>query len=348
MVAGPRPVADVRADGGGTPPETHAARLAAEQTFQKGLALLRDGRTASAAIELGRASGLQPDSLEYLLYATWAKARSYREIPGEPEQGALLAIAHQAKKRDPLLAFASYVIGQVSMWGGDDATAKRWFYEALRLDPASDAGKQVRILARRGPASPASPNGERPAAHDEASEPSPRSTAEPPASPAVEAPLAKPAPGRGPKWLATGAALVAIGALAIFAVVRSAPPGAGLPPPPALQPTPAINAAPPVETQRLEPATAPAKSPKAMTEKDPDDARMGTVVLPARAAGHRIFVDGRRAKTEDKADPGDEKPEKFEGVAPLRLHCGQHEIQIGSGGTPETIDLPCGGQVQIE
>ena len=65
---------------------------------------------------------------------------------------------------------------------------------------------------------------------------------------------------------------------------------------------------------------------------------MGKVILPARASGHRIFVDGRRAKTEDEA----------EGIAPLLLRCGQHEIQIGSAGTPETIDLPCGGEVQIQ
>jgi len=349
VVAGPRPAADVRADGGGAAPETHAARMAAEQAFQKGMALHRDGNTASAAIELGRASGLEPNSLEYLLYATWAKARSDREIPDEAEQRALLEIARQAKKRDPLFAFASYVIGQISMWAGDDTAAKKWFYEALRLDPASEAGKQVRILARQGPAPPASPRGEGPAAHDEAPQPSPGSTAESPAPPAASRPLAKPAPSRAPKWLATGAALVAIGALAIFAVARSAPPGAGLPPAPALQPAPAINAAPPVETQRLDPSAPPAtKSPQAMNEKDPDDARMGTVLLPARASGHRIFVDGRRAKTEDKADNGDDKSQKSEAVAPLRLRCGQHEIQIGSGGTPETIDLPCGGQVQIQ
>ena len=125
--------------------------MAAEQAFQKGMALLRETKTASAAIELRRASELQPESLEYLLYATWAKARSYREIPSESEQRTLLEIAQRAKRRDPMFAFGSYVIGQLSMWAGDDATAKKWFYEALRIDPTSEAGKQVRILARRGP-----------------------------------------------------------------------------------------------------------------------------------------------------------------------------------------------------
>ena len=115
--------------------EAHATRMAAEQAFQRGMALLRDAKTASAAIELRRASELQPESLEYLLYATWARARSYREVPIEADQQALLEIAQRAKRRDPTFAFGSYVIGQVSMWTGDEATAKKFFYEALRLDP---------------------------------------------------------------------------------------------------------------------------------------------------------------------------------------------------------------------
>ena len=131
--------------------------MAAEQAFQRGMALLRDAKTASAAIELRRASELQPESLEYLLYATWARARSYREVPIESDQQALLEIAQRAKRRDPMFAFGSYVIGQVSMWTGDEATAKKFFYEALRLDPTSEAGQQVRILARRGTAARRSP-----------------------------------------------------------------------------------------------------------------------------------------------------------------------------------------------
>src|SRR5262249_56389992 len=70
----------------------------------------------------------------------------------------LLELAERAKRRDPTFAFGSYVIGQLSMWAGDDATAKKWFYEALRLDPTSEAGMQVRILARRGTETPAPPS----------------------------------------------------------------------------------------------------------------------------------------------------------------------------------------------
>jgi len=100
---------------------THEARLAAEQAFQKGMALLRATNTVAAALELRRASLLQPESLEYALCASWAEARSRSEIPSEADQRTLLEIAQRAKKRDPMFAFGSYVLGQLAMWAGDDA-----------------------------------------------------------------------------------------------------------------------------------------------------------------------------------------------------------------------------------
>jgi tetratricopeptide (TPR) repeat protein len=344
VVAGPPPAAEVRDEGSGATAATHAARMAAEQAFQKGTALLRDGKTASAAIELGRAAELQPESLEYLLYATWTKARRYREVPSDSDRETLLEIAQRAKRRDPLFAFASYVIGQLSMWSGDDVTAKKWFYEALRLDPGSEAGAQVRILARRGTTTAASPGGETapvPPVSEEIPEAPPVAALQPAvhpssgARPAVSSAPPRPRTGR----LTTMAALLVAGALVIVVVAKRSAPTAdltpGAPPPAALP----IDAAASADSERREASAAPArKETKAAVDKEADDPRMGTVILPARASGHRIFVDGRRAKTEDEA----------EGIAPLRLRCGQHEIQIGSAGTPETIDLPCGGEVQIQ
>jgi hypothetical protein len=333
LVAGPHPPAGVAArvdEGGGAaserPPETHAARMAAEQAFQQGLALLRETKMASAAMELRRASELQPESLEYLLYATWAKARSYREIPIESDQQALLDVAQRAKRRDPMLAFASYVIGQVAMWGGDDATAKKWFYEALRLDPSSEAGKQVRILARH--AAPAAPGGPPADArdHDRTGERDPVPATGPAASraPAGGAPAPAPAPpGRWVGRLLLGVALLAIGAVAILAVARWSAPQAQPAPVVAAEPAPAVDASPPVALEQQ----------RAIADAGADE-EPGMVLLPARAAGHRIFVDGRRAKTE--------------GTEPLRLRCGKRVIQIGSSGTPEEIQVPCGGEVQLQ
>ena len=120
-------------------------------------------------------------------------------MPIESDQQALLEIAQRAKRRDPTFAFGSYVIGQVSMWTGDEATAKKFFYEALRLDPTSEAGQQVRILARRGTAGPAQPGVEGPPRPEPPAEPAPVAAPVPavanvppaqavPASPPWEAP----------------------------------------------------------------------------------------------------------------------------------------------------------------
>ena len=344
VVAGLRPAPEAREareareEGRAAGAVPHAARMAAEQAFQKGMALLRETKTASAAIELRRASELQPESLEYLLYATWAKARSYREIPSESEQRTLLEIAQRAKRRDPMFAFGSYVIGQLAMWAGDDATAKKWFYEALRIDPTSEAGKQVRILARRGTGAPMPPDGEGPADLARNSERAPVSLHEPLASATAGPQPSKTPSRRGGGRLLTGAALLATGALVIFAVVRRTAPSAGPAPGASLRPAFSVDAAPPVDSGDRDSSALPAgpanKPSEATREKDAGDGEWGTVLLPSRASGHRIFVDGHRFKTD--------------GIEPLHLRCGPHVVQIGSSGTPDPIDLPCGGEVQLQ
>ncbi|HXT99361.1 MAG TPA: hypothetical protein VN903_00115, partial [Polyangia bacterium] len=401
VVVGPRPPAaaaaadEGRAASDGAAAEAHATRMAAEQAFQKGIALVREGKNASAAIELKRASDLQPDSLEYLLYATWAKACSYREIPTDSDQEALREIAQRAKRRDPLLAFASFVLGKLSMWAGDDADAKKWFYEALRLDASSDASKMVRILARR-PASaaatsaPASSMASAPAiAPPPAAAPPPASAPPPPASalpsshgavPERGAASVRPPPvpadarvARAPKassgppepkepsgpWglrLVMAAAVIATAMVIVTATRR--PPKVALVPIVAPAATPPIDPPPsgdvdaaqaasqppqPQSDQAQAPAAAPAVAEKAGPEAPParvvhdDGDDMGTVVLPSRASGHRIFVDGRRVKT-NEADGGEA----------LHLRCGAHVIQIGSGGPQESIEIPCGGEVQLK
>lgn len=337
--AGRPSAADARDEAGGAAVETHAARIAAEQAFQKGLALLRETKTASAAIELRRASELQPESLEYQLYATWARARSYREVPTESDQQLLLDIAQKAKKRDPMFAFGSYVIGQLAMWTGDDATAKKWFYEALRLDPASEAGKQVRVLARRAAGAAPVPGAEAQPGGDAGPGPAPVPALEPPVQiVAAVRPARAPSRPRGKRGVTAAVLVVATGAFVILAVARRAGPPEGqvapsASPPPALT----VDAASPAGSAGADASGAPGKSTldaAGDADQDDDDAEMGTVLLPPRASGHRIFVDGRRAKTD--------------GVEPLRLRCGAHVVQIGSVGTPESIAVPCRGEVQLQ
>jgi hypothetical protein len=58
----------------------------------------------------------------------------------------------------------------------------------------------------------------------------------------------------------------------------------------------------------------------------------GVIVLPKEAADHRVFVDGR--------------------VVPVKssratVTCGAHEIRIGSHGTPQNVDVACGGETPV-
>ena len=75
-------------------------------------------------------------------------------------------------------------------------------------------------------------------------------------------------------------------------------------------------------------------APAATSDKASDDDDKGTVRLPSRASGHRVYVDGRRAQVDESGT--------------LRLPCGRHVIQIGSQGTPEPIDVRCGGELQLQ
>jgi hypothetical protein len=187
--------------------------------------------------------------------------------------------------------------------------------------------------------------------------PAPRPAASPPPLPADAVAQAAKAPSS--RWVGRLAAVgaLAVTTLVIFAVARKSAPQAGLPPAlpsdaPAISAQPALSASlpAPVEPDRAEapapPAPAPKPSEEASEKSAPEVETMGTVRLPARAAGHRIFVDGRRAKTPPEQQQKED--ESADGVAPLRLRCGSHLVQIGSGGTPERIEIPCGGEVQLE
>ncbi len=58
----------------------------------------------------------------------------------------------------------------------------------------------------------------------------------------------------------------------------------------------------------------------------------GVIVLPKEAADHRVFVDSKVVTVKNSR-----------AVVP----CGTHEIRIGSRGTPQTIDVACGGEISV-
>lgn len=59
----------------------------------------------------------------------------------------------------------------------------------------------------------------------------------------------------------------------------------------------------------------------------------GRIILPARAAGHRLFIDDRVVG---------------EGQGVLPVACGRHLVKIGSRGKSQSVDVPCGGDVDVE
>jgi hypothetical protein len=61
-------------------------------------------------------------------------------------------------------------------------------------------------------------------------------------------------------------------------------------------------------------------------------ASTGTIVPPAAAAGHRVFVDGKL---------------KGNGAAPIIVSCGKHTVKIGSTGVPADVNVPCGKTVKM-
>jgi hypothetical protein len=76
-------------------------------------------------------------------------------------------------------------------------------------------------------------------------------------------------------------------------------------------------------------ATASAAHVEAETS-EPARAGEGRLITPASARGRRVFVDGRVIG---------------EGGKPLTVACGVHVVKVGSSGTPRTINVPCGGEV---
>jgi Domain of unknown function (DUF4388) len=279
-----------------------------------------------------------------------------------------LTLSPAALAKEPVGAEQVFQRGMSAMAEGDEAAAKKYFYEALRLDPESPAKSQVRLLALR--TTPPPPVVEE--IIDEV-EPEPEPAVEsvpvpaPKAAPEAEAPKAEPEPedaeiDHGPRSRPTmpprstptatamvqappssktgliGVAIVLLGAAAIIAMTRSPPPPVpasptptSIRPPPVVRPAP-VDSAPSAQTALVVAAPDAGVEPR-LPEKTAVRSDAGNVQLPASAAGHRVFVDGRVQK---------------DGSMLLVLPCGPHLIQIGSHGTQKSIDVLCGREIRLE
>lgn len=274
--------------------------------------------------------------------------------------GALeLSPSPAAVVKEPVGAEQVFQRGMSAMAEGDEPTAKKYFYEALRLDPESPAKHQVRLLALRTTPPP-------PVVEEVLEEVEPDPEPEPVAQ--ASAPKAEPEPevaevDHGPRSRPTmpphstptatamvqappssktgliGVAIVLLGAAAIIGMTQSPSPPVPAPPTPALigpqavvKTAPVPESAPRAPSALVEPVVEPVVE-AGLPEKIAIRSDAGNVQLPASASGHRVFIDGRLQK---------------DGSMLLVLPCGPHVIQIGSHGTPKSIDVLCGQEIRLD
>jgi len=139
-----RPRAKVEA-GTDTPARTHdpspgspAAKLRGERAFLEGKAHMAQGREAQAKAEIWRAHRLVPTAAEYELYLAWLTHRGDERRAAELESVAL-----RAKRQDPELGFASYVLAHLALLRGDVERAEAEQARAQRLGVSQKATEEL-------------------------------------------------------------------------------------------------------------------------------------------------------------------------------------------------------------
>ena len=89
--------------------------------------------------------------------------------------------------------------------------------------------------------------------------------------------------------------------------------------------------APLVPSVSAAPTPAPSATPSVSVTAAPPSS-VGTI-RAADSGGHRVWIDGKLV--------GD-TPKSYE------VLCGNHVVRVGSGGQPQMVEVPCGGEVQVE
>jgi len=127
------------------------AELGAEQSFQRGKQLLRQGVAAAAAKEFERALSLHPDELEYQLYTAWTASLALGDAAGRSNaRRQARDIALKLVGHDKNHAKAHAILGQMLLEDGEGAAAERHFRIALATDPKEiDAERGLRLAAKR-------------------------------------------------------------------------------------------------------------------------------------------------------------------------------------------------------
>jgi len=127
------------------------AELGAEQSFQRGKQLLRQGATAAAAKEFERVLALHPGELEYQLYAAWAASLASSDSTARSSaRSRSRELALKLIQQDRNHAKAHAILGQMRLEEGDAGAAEKHFRIAIATDPKEiDAERGLRLAAKR-------------------------------------------------------------------------------------------------------------------------------------------------------------------------------------------------------
>ncbi len=123
-------------------------------------------------------------------------------------------------------------------------------------------------------------------------------------------------------------AVTALAAVVVVVMLREKPESAPAPRKPSVS---ATATTPRPEAPRVVDVQPAASAAPVATATTPDSTS-GTLVTAPESVGHRVFVDGKLL--------GD-APQKVE------LSCGEHAVRVGSKGSLQKIQVPCGGEVIV-
>ncbi len=309
-----------------------AQLLRAEQTFERGREALVRGDLKVALTELESALTLHPGSSEYDLFVRWCRHRIAGGELTAAERTELEARAREALRENAQFAIAHFVLSAVYESSGRT--------EEARTERSRARGLDRELVEAMLTARAAAPAAKAPAPAAAAVAPV---AARGPASPSAKG--AQAAPKGAPIGPRLAVAAVAV-ALAVGGAIALQHRSGGTHPAPTASSAPAPVAPPPsaATTATAAAGTTPDASVRgsgprsdAGTTTDAGathavDATHGVIHLPKWALGHRIFVDG-------KTEPSETEP--------FILRCGHHDIRIGSQGQVRSVDVPCGGEIDL-
>ena len=133
--------------GGGTQVDVRQV-LAAEDTFHKGVALIKARRFVEAVKALDDAITLNPREGEF--YAWRGYARFFTSVDKKASLVDAMRDLHHALKLNERCAPAHYLIGQLHKLSGDNTLALKHFKKCVSLDAGYvDAQREIRLLVGR-------------------------------------------------------------------------------------------------------------------------------------------------------------------------------------------------------